>query len=295
VRWGITDRLLRRRSRRPPGTPAPLVEPDFDLIKSDARQPWLMWLGHASFLGSLGGAKFLIDPVFSDHAGWLYRRYLPPATTLDELPDVTAVLVTHNHYDHLDAAVYRSLSAEIPVVVPMGMGGWMRGCGHKRVIELEWWQKTDIGDLRITLVPACHWSRRGVFDTNRVLWGGYVVENGDHSVFHSGDTASFDGFVEIGRQFPDLAAAMLPIGAYDPPWFMEHYHLNPEQAGTAFLELGAARLLPMHWGSFQLTDEPLCEPIDRMRTWWKSEGPSDRRQLSVLDVGGIAVLDGSDD
>jgi L-ascorbate metabolism protein UlaG (beta-lactamase superfamily) len=253
-----------------------------------------MWLGHASFLGSLGGRRFLIDPVFSAHAGWLYRRLLEPPLQLDELPDVTVVMVTHNHYDHLDAGVYRSLSTEVPVIVPNGMGRWMEGCGRIHVIELEWWQSTDIGDLSITLVPARHWSRRGVLDTNRVLWGGYVVEGGGHSVYHSGDTAAFDGFAEIGRRFPMLDAAMLPIGAYDPPWFMEHYHLNPEQAGEAFLELGATRLVPMHWGTFQLTDEPLCEPIDRMHNWWRNRNPADHRQLVVFDVGQSMVLDGSD-
>jgi L-ascorbate metabolism protein UlaG (beta-lactamase superfamily) len=263
------------------------------MITGNSSQAWLMWLGHASFLGSLGGSRFLIDPVFSAHAGWLYRRFLPPAVRLEDLPAVAAVLVTHNHYDHLDAAVYRSLPDVVPVIVPIGMGRWMRGCGRTKVIELEWWQSNTIGDLEVTLVPACHWSRRGVLDTNRVLWGGYVIDNGDHRIYHSGDSAAFDGFAQIGRRFPHLDAALLPIGAYDPPWFMEHYHLNPEQAGEAFLELGATRLVPMHWGTFQLTDEPLCEPIDRMRDWWRTLGPTDHRRLTVFDVGETVVLDGS--
>jgi L-ascorbate metabolism protein UlaG (beta-lactamase superfamily) len=121
-----------------------------------------------------------------------------------------------------------------------------------------------------------------------------VVEGGGCSVYHSGDTAWFEGFAEIGRRFPTLDAAMLPVGGYEPAWFMEHYHLNPEQAGRAFLDLGSHCLVPMHWGTFQLTDEPLCEPIDRMRAWWRSDGPSNPRRLHVLDVGASLFLEGPD-
>lgn len=253
-----------------------------------------MWLGHASFLGSLAGHRFLIDPVFSAHAGWLYRRHLAPALAIDQLPPIDAVMVTHNHYDHLDAAVYRSLSQRVAVIVPAGMGRWMRRRGRTKVIELQWWQRTEIGDLLITLVPACHWSRRGVFDTNRVLWGGFVVEGGGTAVYHSGDSAWFSGFAEIGRRFTGLDVAMLPIGGYEPAWFMEHYHLNPEQAGRAFVELGAGALLPMHWGTFQLTDEPLCEPVERMRTWWHDHGPDNPRRLHLLEVGASLQSDAFD-
>jgi len=293
LRWGITDRLRGRRRPQPPGPPAPIADPDIDLIRGQTMEPWLTWLGHASFLGSLGGHRFLIDPLFSSHAGWFYRRYLPPPMRINQLPDITAVLVTHNHYDHLDAGVYRSLRDEVAVVAPIGMGDWMRRRGCTRVIELQWWQQAEVGGLLVTLVPACHWSRRGIFDTNRALWGGFVIEGDGHSFYHSGDTAWFNGFGEIGRRFPELDAAMLPIGGYQPPWFMEHYHLNPEQAGRAYLDLGARHLVPMHWGTLQLTDEPLCEPIDRMRSWWQKNSPDGPRHLDVLDVGASLRLDGS--
>jgi L-ascorbate metabolism protein UlaG (beta-lactamase superfamily) len=239
------------------------MPPDLELIGGITGQPYLTWIGHASFLGSLSGRRFLIDPVFSDHAGWLYRRSLPPAFRLSDVPDLAAVMVTHNHYDHLDANVFRALPPAIPIVVPMGMGKWMERRGRERIIELGWWQDANLNGLHITLVPACHWSRRGIFDTNRTLWGGFVIDDGQHSFYHSGDTAWFDGFAEIGRRFPRLDLAMLPVGGYRPAWYMEHYHLNPEQAGMAFLQTGARRLVPMHWGSFQLTDESLCEPADR--------------------------------
>ena len=258
----------------------PIVPPDVDLIHGGTTDPWLTWLGHASFLGSLGGCRFLIDPLFSPHAGWLYRRSLPAPMAIDELPDVAAVMVTHNHYDHLDAGVYSWLGDKVTVVAPCGMNRWLRGRGCTRVIELGWWQQADVGDLRVTLVPACHWSRRGIFDTNRVLWGGYVIEGGRALGLPLGRHRLLRGLCRDRPTLPGLEAAMLPIGGYQPAWFMEHYHLNPEQAGDAFLELGARHLVPMHWGTLQLTDEPLCEPSSACASWWQHERP---RQFSSAE------------
>jgi L-ascorbate metabolism protein UlaG (beta-lactamase superfamily) len=210
---------------------------------------------------------------------------------VSDLPELAALMVTHNHFDHLDGAAMRALPAQVPVVVPKGLGGWCRRRGRERVVELGWWQEADVGGLRVTLVPARHWSRRGLFDTNRTLWGGYVVEGSGCSVYHAGDTASFAGFTMIGRRFPALDAALLPVGGYRPGWFMEHHHLNPEQAGQIFLELGARCLVPMHWGVFQLTDEPLSEPAERIRAWWQREVNDSGRRLGLLAVGETLVLE----
>jgi L-ascorbate metabolism protein UlaG (beta-lactamase superfamily) len=292
LRWGVIDRLLGRRRISPPGPPAPRITPDLSMIHSETTSPWLTWLGHASFICGLNGRRFLIDPVFSDHAGWVVRRHVPPALDPGDLPSLSAIVVTHNHYDHLDEAAMRTLPAHIPVVVPLGLGRWMRRTGRERVIELGWWQSAEVDGLEITLVPARHWSRRGIFDTNRSLWGGYVVASNGHSVYHSGDTGWFDGFEEIASRFPGLGAAMLPIGGYEPAWFMEQQHLNPEQAGRAFVELEATHLVPMHWGTFQLTDEPLCAPPNRLRDWWRSAGLDGDRSLHVLDVGATLKMEG---
>ncbi len=141
------------------------------------------------------------------------------------------------------------------------------------VRELGWWDAERINDhVRVSFVPSQHWSRRGLFDTNQTLWGGFVIEGARARVYHAGDTAWFAGFKEIGERFPDLDAALLPIGAYDPGWFMEKQHMNPEQAVQAFLDLRARRLLAMHWGTFKLTDEPLDEPPQRLRAEWRRRG-----------------------
>jgi L-ascorbate metabolism protein UlaG (beta-lactamase superfamily) len=267
------------------------VEPDLGLVHDGTNRPRLTWIGHASFLVGLGASNALIDPVFTDRVGGVYRRLCPPGLSPSQLPRIDAVLITHNHYDHLDATAIRALDARIPVVVPEGLGGWMRG-RRRRVVELGWWRSIELGGLEITLVPARHWSRRRIADTNRSWWGGYVVRAGRDAVYHAGDTAWFDGFAEIGRRLGPLQAAMLPIGGYDPAWFMEHHHLNPEQAGQAWLELGAEVMVPMHWGSFKLTDEPLAEPRRRLLDWWSREiGEVDGR-IADLAVGETVVLGG---
>ena len=291
LRWGVADRLLGRRQRHPPGPPAPAVPPDLDLIHESSDRPRLTWIGHASFFGAVGGRWFLVDPVFADNAGVFYPRYGAPGLDPIQLPEISVVLLTHNHYDHLDAGALRALSADVPVAAPTGMGGWLRRRGRRRVVELDWWDSAEVDGLEVTLVPSCHWSRRGIFDTNRALWGGWVIAGDGNSVYHAGDTSWFDGFVEIGRRFPGLTAAMLPIGGYDPAWFMEHYHLNPEQAGRAFCELGARYLVAMHWGAFQLSDEPLCEPAGRIRSWWNSNQSGDGTRLWVPSAGETLVLD----
>lgn len=291
LKWGVLDRITGRRLIAPPGPAAPRVDPDLDLACGEGRRPRLTWIGHASFLATLGGRHFLIDPVFASHAGVMYPRHGRPGLGLHELPPVSAVLVTHNHYDHLDANSIHAMPPAIPVVAPAGVARYFARRRRRQVVELGWWEEVEIDRLRITLVPARHWSRRGVLDTNRSLWGGFVVASGGAALYHAGDTAWFDGFAEIGQRFPELDAALLPVGGYAPGWFMERQHLNPEQAGSAFLELGAKTLVPMHWGAFQLTDEPLCEPADRAVAWWQREHPTDGRKLRVMAVGETVVLE----
>jgi L-ascorbate metabolism protein UlaG (beta-lactamase superfamily) len=273
----------------PPGPPASSVPPDLDAIRDPSSGPRLTWLGHASVLGRLGGGCFAIDPVLSRSVARLYRRHGDPPLAPEEIPELACILISHNHYDHLDLATLERLPRATPVVAPLGLGRWIEARHRRPVVELAWWESVEIDGLGITLVPARHWSRRGLFDLNRVLWGGYVVEGGGVSVYHAGDSAWFDGFTEVGARFPGLSAAMLPIGAYEPAWFMGRNHLNPEEAGEAFLCCGARLLLPIHWGSFQLTDEPLAEPAERLRAWWAARQPKGRR-LAILAVGESLAL-----
>ncbi len=288
-RWGLLDRIAGKRRRRPLGPPAPRVRPDLSFLDDPDATPRLTWIGHASFLASFGAHHLLIDPVFSRRIATVVPRHCPPGMRSDQLPPLTAALVTHCHYDHLDKASIRGLPRGVAVVVPRGVDALMRGWGRGRVIVLDWWESAELEAARVTLVPSRHWSRRGLFDTNESLWGGYVIETEAGSIYHAGDSAWFDGFATIGERFPGLLAAMLPIGGYDPPWFMERQHMNPEQAGKAFLALGARHLVPMHWGTFRITDEPFLEPVERMRRWWDEQRPAGK-QLHCLSVGETVTL-----
>lgn len=289
--WGavcrryLLDRGWHRSRLPPPGPPAPQRAPEPTRLHSFSSEPRLTWIGHASVLLQLSGANVLIDPVFSPRVAWFYPRHAPPGLTPDQLPPIDLILVTHNHYDHLDAPSIAALPRSATVVVPAGLGAWFLPYGFARVVELRWWESCSPGGVLVTLVPARHWSKRRLFDTNASLWGGFVVQGAGVRVYHAGDSAQFDGFAEIGRRFPDLDAALLPIGGYAPQWFMQHNHFTPEQAGEAFLQTGARRLIPIHWGTFQLSDEPLREPIERLRAWWAGSPSASAIELRPLAIG----------
>ncbi len=258
-KWAVIDKLAGRRRKTPAHADVPSVAPDPGVLKvapdpnAGAR---LTWLGHASWLVQIGADSILIDPVIGDSLVGFTRRNGRVPIAAKSLPPIAAQLVTHNHYDHMDMPSLRAVGA--PVVVGLASGRLFGG--RLPTTELGWWDSAEIGGVRVTFVPSQHWSRRTLTDANRALWGGFVIEGGGLSIYHSGDTAYFEGFLDIGRHFPRLDVALLPIGAYDPHWFMSKQHMNPEEALRAFQDLGARRMVAMHWGTFKLTDEPLDEP-----------------------------------
>jgi L-ascorbate metabolism protein UlaG (beta-lactamase superfamily) len=282
-RWSVLDRLTGRRRVAPPGPPAPRVSSDGVAIQRKDGAPRVTWIGHSSFLATLANASFLLDPVFSTRIARFLRRHGEPGLRPSELPPLAALLVTHNHYDHLDEPSVRSLPPELPVFTAAGLGRWFRRRGFSNVTEMRWWDAASAGPLTISFVPSRHWSRRTFGDTNRSAWGGFVVEGGGITLYHAGDTGWFEGFRAIAERFSSIDLALLPIGAYAPAWFMEPHHMNPEQAIDALEVLGAAAMAPMHWGAFQLTDEPLCEPIEWLRRAWDARRPVAR--LHVMSVG----------
>jgi L-ascorbate metabolism protein UlaG (beta-lactamase superfamily) len=283
IRWRVIDRLLGRSRPAPEGTPAPRLAPDLARL---ARPPEpgeparLTWLGHASWLVQLDGVSLLVDPALQPALFGGIERKVPPGLTVAELPRIDAQLVSHSHYDHLDLPTLTAVGA--PVIAGLRLEKLFRKNGLA-CTELGWWQSARVGPVRVTFVPAQHWSRRGLFDQNETLWGGLVIEGSRAVIFHAGDTGWFEGFAEIGRRFPGITAALLPIGAYDPAWFMERQHMNPEQALSAFQALGAETLLAMHWGTFRLTDESLDEPPRRL------EAERRRLELPAERVRALAV------
>ncbi|WP_344135737.1 MBL fold metallo-hydrolase [Saccharopolyspora halophila] len=249
----------------------------------------LTWVGHATYLLRAEGATVLTDPVWSTGIPGVPRRMTPPGVAFDDLPPIDAVVISHDHYDHLDAPTVKRLPRGTPVLVPAGLGGWFRRRGFTDVRELDWWESVAVGDLTFDFTPARHWSRRGPHDTCRSLWGSWVITGARHRAYFAGDTGYGPHFAEIGRRYPGIDVAMMPIGAYDPRWFMKPMHMNPEEAVRAVGDLGAERAATMHWGTFALTREPVVEPLNRVRKAWREAG-SDPAALWDLAVGETRVL-----
>jgi N-acyl-phosphatidylethanolamine-hydrolysing phospholipase D len=243
------------------GGGAPFVRYDRHGLR---RNPSVTWIGHSTFLVRMDGASFLTDPIFSERASPLSfagpRRLVPPGVPLADLPHIDFVLISHDHYDHTDLPSIEALAARgARFIVPLGLGDLVRSAGGEAT-ELDWWQDVEVGRVRVHCVPAQHFSGRSLTDRNERLWAGWVVEGPTRRFYHAGDTGYFDGFAEIGRRLGPIDLAAVPIGAYDPPPIMHFVHLNPDEAIRAARDVRARAVVGMHFGTFDLTDEPPDEP-----------------------------------
>ncbi len=278
------------------------------------------WVGHATFAVQLGGKLILTDPVWSQRIPGVKPRFTPVGIDWTVLPRIDAVVISHNHYDHLDAPTIRRLARDTPIFAPAGLGRWFRRRGLTDVTELDWWESVDLDGVAMEFVPAHHWSRRTLTDTNRSLWGGWVLSTAASAtgspsrgptpggapggpgqvagraptgagakVYFAGDTGYGHWFGEIAERHPDIDLALLPVGAYEPNWFMKPLHLNPSEAVQACLDLGAPRMATMHWGTFQLSAEPLLAPVEEAAAAWARAGRP-REDLWDLAVGESRVL-----
>jgi L-ascorbate metabolism protein UlaG (beta-lactamase superfamily) len=282
LRWRLYDTVAGRRVKDPGDFVTPVRPNDGSALA--AAEPSLTWIGHATFVLKLGGALIATDPIWSERISGVIRRKAPPGVAFEKLPPLDVVTVSHNHYDHLDLPTLKRIGNRPVYITLVGNGAVLREAGIDHVVELEWWQSHRVGELEVTAVPARHWSMRMPWNRNDMLWGGFVYRGPEGVAYHAGDTALFDGFGEIGRRVGPIDWAILPIGAYEPRWFMEPQHMNPEDAGQAFELLGARTLVAMHWGTFKLTDEPLGAPPERMRRFF-AERALDAQRLWILDVG----------
>ncbi len=235
----------------------------------------------------LGSVNILTDPMWSERAspfGWIGpARLMTPGIPFDSLPPIDVVLISHNHYDHLDAATVQRLAARFPDAAwlcPVGLAPLLRRFGVRRAVERDWWQTVDTPAFSATCAPAQHFSARGLRDRNATLWCSWMIEADDARVFFSGDTALHPDFEIIGQRLGPFDLVMLPIGAYEPRWFMRKVHCNPEDAVEAYTALTARRraappCLALHWGTFRLTDEPVEEPPARFAERWRQAGFAD--------------------
>lgn len=233
-----------------------------DLLSHSSADFQVTWIGHASFLIQTEGMNVLVDPVWSRWLGFV-KRVRQPGLEIEDLPPIHAVLITHAHFDHLHLGALKRIGQGQPIIVPRGVGRLVQKSGFGEVIELDLWARVQCGPLEITFTPSKHWGARMVHDVHRGF-GGFLIRNeSGRTVYHCGDSAYFEGFTRIGEH-SDIDLAMLPIGAYDAMSGRE-VHMNPEEALTAFSDLRAGHMVPMHYGTFPLGGEPMDEPLRRLR------------------------------
>ncbi|XP_075455754.1 N-acyl-phosphatidylethanolamine-hydrolyzing phospholipase D-like [Ascaphus truei] len=253
----------------------PVVEPYFvrhpELAGKTRNGLRVTWLGHASVMVEMDELTFLTDPIFSQRASPTSfigaKRFRGPPCTVEQLPKIDAVVISHNHYDHLDYNTVLSLNqrfgTELRWFVPLGLLNWMQSCGCENVIELDWWEQNCVpghDDVTFVFTPAQHWCRRAAFDMNRVLWGSWSVLGPSNRFFFAGDTGYCAAFEQIGKRFGPFDIAAIPIGAYEPRWFMKGQHVDPEEAVRIHADVRAKKSVGIHWGTFALANEHYLDP-----------------------------------
>jgi N-acyl-phosphatidylethanolamine-hydrolysing phospholipase D len=290
---GLLDVLRWTRQRRrqmlaatPPRGSFPTATPAISYPRASTTTFAATWIGHSTVLLQFGGLNVITDPVFSQRAfpvQWAGpRRVMDPALPLEGLPPLDVVLLSHSHYDHLDKPAVRRLAKAHPQatwVVPLGLAAYIRGWGVREIVELDWWQESVVNALRITATPARHFSARRLGDRNRTLWCGFAFELDGTRAFFAGDTAYHREFGDVAARCGPFDFVMIPIGAYDPRWFMHVVHVDPDEAVQIYEDLvkphaGSPRplMLGIHWGTFRLTDEPMDEPPRRTAERWRAVG-----------------------
>lgn len=315
-------------SHPPDPDPSDLPRAEPDLSAPEPGQARVTWVGHATTLVRLPGLTLLTDPVWSSRCSpvpfWGPSRFVPAVPRLEELPAVDGVLLSHDHFDHLDRATVVSLSrrfgAGLTWYTPLGYRSWFRDLGVSRVVELDWWESVDApGGYRLTCVPARHWTRRGPGGTNTRLWSGWTVlprEEGGAGgaappgagsaapdraglgparsaprLWFAGDSAYCPAFSEIGARLGPFDVSLVPVGAYEPRWFMKAAHMNPEEAVRAYRDAGGrGTFVPIHWGTWRLTFEDPLEPPGRTRDAWSAAGLPEA-ELALLRHGGTVTVE----
>ena len=300
LRWVRVHRTTPTGASTRPNFPRAVPRPATPRAAEDELR--LTWVGHSTFLIQIGGMNVLTDPMWSERASPLSfvgpRRHVPPLPALDDLPPIDVIVVSHDHYDHLDRATVRRVAETHPRarwLAPLRVGKSLAKFGARNIEEMDWWEVERPNTLQISCTPAQHWSGRGAFDRGRTLWCGWAIRAGDRAVWFAGDTALFPELTAIGQRAGPFDAMLLPIGGIEPRWYMRRLHMDPEEAVQAFRTILAtqqrgAMMVAMHWGTFRIADEALSVPPALLRDAWKTSGLSER-QLWIPAHGESRTID----
>lgn len=271
----------------------PLIVPDLARrIASLPDEDFIVWIGHGTFLMRIAGEYWITDPIFSKRA-LLPARVTPPALTIDEFNALSPrphVIISHNHYDHLDATSMRKISAQARVYVPRGLKRTVEKMDKPHVTEMDWWERIDCGGgVTLVCLPAQHWSRRIGQGHNESLWAGFLLITPRGKIYYAGDSGYFIGFKEIGRLYPHIDYALLPVTAQHPRWIMHYNHMNAREAVDAFRDLGAISFFPTQWGTFRLGDEPAGYGVLELQRMM-NRGDADPSRVRILGIGEIVTI-----
>ena len=267
------------------------ISSDWEEINLSEDDNYAVWIGHSTFLIKKNGVTILTDPIFSKRASPFRnigpKRLIPPAIPLNKIPKIDVITVSHNHYDHLDIRSLKKISKNHPdaiFLVPAGDEKLLQRKRIKNVYNFNWWESIEHKEFVFTFTPVQHWSKRSLFDRNKSLWGGWYIKNKDYSIYHAGDTGYSKDFIDTRLKLGAPKYAFIPIGAYDPEWFMAESHVNPEDAVKIMLDLEAEKAFGMHWATFTLTDEDTIEPKERLKKAVDENGSIDFKSVSPGDV-----------
>lgn len=253
-----------------------VFKPDFDVINKTYHEDLhVTWLGHSTNLLQFNEINLLTDPILSKRCSPVQfagpQRYTHAPLNLEELPKIDYVVISHNHYDHLDLNTVQFLGNKPKWLVPLGLKFWFNNIGIENVVELDWWEDFKMHDLIITCTPAQHFSGRGLFDRNATLWASWAIENESFNIWFGGDTGYSKQFKDIGNRLGPFDLALIPIGAYNPRWFMSSMHVDPYYAVEIHKDINSTKSIGIHWGTFVLTDEPVEEPPELLKKIIRSQ------------------------
>jgi L-ascorbate metabolism protein UlaG (beta-lactamase superfamily) len=264
------------------------IENEYEYLAAGSNT--LSFAGHATFIIQMNGSTIITDPYFSGRA-FIIRDKVKRRFNFEKIPENPVVLISHNHYDHLDKySVKKLIKRKAIFIVPLGLKDFFMKLGATKIHELDWWQEVSVNDIKYTFLPAQHWSRRAGQPVNSTLWGAFMIE-GDKKIFFSGDTGYFVGFKEFGEKFPGIDYALLGMGAYEPRWFMYYSHMNVEEFFLAADDLGAKVSIPMHFGVIRLGKEPIFYPPHEMEQYM-NKNPVYKEKVRIMKTGEHITLEG---